>query len=89
MKKLYVVSGIVGIVLFVAVVRFVWPMLAVASIEGGLVPVIIMIVACFLVGGVLAFLVLYSSRKGYDDLGTLETAADVEGEGATPAHQAE
>ena len=35
--------------------------------EAGIVPVILMVVGCFVVGGGLMFLIFFSSRRGYDD----------------------
>jgi hypothetical protein len=47
---------------------FVWPMLsALAGPDGGLMPAIVMIVGCFVIGGVLMFLIFYSARKGHDE----------------------
>jgi hypothetical protein len=35
--------------------------------EAGIIPVILMIVGCVVVGGGLMFLVFFSSRRGYDE----------------------
>lgn len=67
MKKIYAVLGIaLAMLIAAAIIAFVWPMLAAMSVEGGLAPAIIMIIGCLGIGAVLTFLMIYSSRKGYD-----------------------
>ena len=69
MKKseIAILAVILGTV-FIAAGIFVWPMLAAMSGPGGgLVPAIIMIVGCFVLGGALMFLLFYSARKGHDE----------------------
>ena len=65
-------AAILGIVLFLAGIVFAiapaWRFTADLGIaDAGIVPMILMIVGCFAVGGGLMFLVFFSSRRGYDD----------------------
>jgi uncharacterized integral membrane protein len=66
------VAAIVGVVVFLAVIVLAilpaWNFTATLGIaEAGVLPVILMVVGCFVVGGVLMFLIFFSARRGYDE----------------------
>ena len=69
MRRSEILISVIVVIAILAVAGFfVWPMLsALSGPDGGLAPVIVMIVGCFVLGGALMFLLFYSSRRGHDD----------------------
>jgi uncharacterized sodium:solute symporter family permease YidK len=69
MTKIAAIVGVIAVLAgIVLAILPAWRFTANLGIaEAGIVPVILMIVGCLVVGGGLMFLVFFSSRRGYDD----------------------
>ncbi len=67
MIRIAAIAGVVVVGIVIAILPS-WRFTADLGIaRAGIVPVILMVVGCFVVGGGLMFLVFFSARRGYDE----------------------
>lgn len=69
MARIAAIAGIIAVLVgIVLAILPAWRFTADLGIaEAGIIPVILMVVGCLVVGGGLMFLVFFSARRGYDD----------------------